>query len=363
MTEVVHSKIRSIIVFVIINFLITFGIMIVDIFFPVYISELGFSNDKIGLIWSLSYVIAALFVVFGGNIADRVGKKKIVLTAIIAYLLLDVILLMFKGTISIVVARILYSFGKLCWFTGLFSYLYDVTKEKERGEITGKLFIGALVGLLMSPFVAGLIIEHFSYSILFIISIVILSIGFVLSLFSFKNIKPKNLHKISFKDESKDIITNKNFLKVTVLMGMFTGIVMFFLIFFPIYLREVLGWEYSHIGYLISSVVLLMTLLQEPIAKVLIKNRARYLFLSGNLFLALSNFIIGKIKLFTAVVISRVLVELGNSTLTMKSNILVIHFTPKKEHAGAVAFYQAFNAIFIAITLVFAGKMINFFEL
>jgi MFS family permease len=182
------QKIRSELGFIRGNFLIILtGWLLVDFsremaftYYPLYVQALGGTASTVGLIGSASAITEAFIKFPGGYIADKYGRKKIIMTmtfmAAIAYLFYALA----PSWHFILIGAVLTS---ICWiYTPAFdSIVMESLPEEKRGTGYSMINLITKVSTTPSPLLAGLLFTSFGLVTASRISFLVVSLTFVIA--------------------------------------------------------------------------------------------------------------------------------------------------------------------------------------
>jgi MFS family permease len=141
---------------------------------PVYLKQLGAAPTFTGTFYALLFVALGSAAFLGGWLSDRFQKRK--LTSIIASVLIT---LSFGGMFLAKTLPVFAIAMWLSWFLGglhIFTVYTLVGLQAgghERGRIFGLLAFFGNIGTITSGFLYGWLVDRYSFSLLFIISMVI----------------------------------------------------------------------------------------------------------------------------------------------------------------------------------------------
>ena len=168
---------------------IYFSFGVIETFLPVYLSGLGYSASRIGLIFSLQVLAIALTKPFFGRLADKIDKRKQILIGL-AVLGLSIAAIPFiKSYIFISILGIIFGLGMSFATIATNSYVGEVAKEKEMGASMGALSSIMDIGHSSGPFITGFIITYISMSFGFFFSLIVCAGA--ATFFIFENYKSK----------------------------------------------------------------------------------------------------------------------------------------------------------------------------
>ena len=351
------SSTRTITILFILHFIVIFAISIISSFFSLYLKENSFSMITIGLIFGITVVLSGVISVFAGIYGDRFNKKWLLALGVLAGLLFPIVLLVSGSLFSVTFAKLLMEIGRTLWLISFFSYFYDIVSEKKKGSLTSMAFFVGGVSYFCAPFTSGFIIEKFGYDYLFMASVVLFGVALLIALFGLKSFKVKT-KPITFHKECHDILRNSHFMKISFIASFIAMVSIFFLIYFPIFLKEELLWSHTSVGSLLSGVSATTTLFQAVFASYLAKFRSRFV-MSGSS-LSVSGFIsmLSYISSFVFLFVANMFILFALRISQIKANLVVVGITQKKEHGGAVAFFRFFCNLFIAIGMIVSAYLI-----
>lgn len=197
-----------------------FSALFVTVYFPLFVTLIGGTPFHVGLITSLSMLLAGLLVPFLGALADITKRKKLLL---FIFTLFCCIFTFFTGFFGLTIVLILALFAKFFYHASLDIYdsiLPDISTQKNIGTISGIGTGIGYIGTILSVILAYIIGHFYGYEtikgikIIFIL-IPILYFGFSLFTFFLLKKEPKTkIKKHHFKTAAKRVIyTIKNIKK------------------------------------------------------------------------------------------------------------------------------------------------------
>ncbi|MBA1434259.1 MFS transporter [Lactobacillus bombi] len=172
------------------NFIAGIGFSMVTPFLSLYINTLGrFNNRQIsmwsGIVFSVTFIVSALISPFWGKLADRKGRKLMILRASLGMAIVI-------GTMSLVTN--VYQLVFLRALQGIFSgyignsntLIATSAPHKHVGKALGTLTTGTVSGSLLGPLVGGVIAQIWGYRLPFLMTGLLLLSAFFLCLFLVK---------------------------------------------------------------------------------------------------------------------------------------------------------------------------------
>ncbi len=142
-------------------FVVQVGFSLIMPFLSLYVQEMGITNAHAvelwsGLIFSANFITAAIFLPIWGAVADRVGRRAMMLRA--AFGMGVVVALMGLATHpwQLVLLRLLQG-TTVGLFPAAIAYMAAVTPKQHTGYVLGTLQAGTTAGTVIGPLVGGLL--------------------------------------------------------------------------------------------------------------------------------------------------------------------------------------------------------------
>jgi MFS family permease len=147
-----------------------------------YLTSLGGAEYK-GLIISLFTVTAMLSRPFSGKLADKLGRKPVMIFGSVVCFVCSLFYPMLTGVTGFMLLRLLHGFSTGFTPTGQTAYLSDIIPAERRGEAMGFLGTAGTLGMAGGPAIGGLVANHFGLNAMFYCSSAfgLLSIAIIMS--------------------------------------------------------------------------------------------------------------------------------------------------------------------------------------
>ncbi len=137
----------------------------------VYMTGMGIPMKEYSLLWTLN---AALIVVFQAGLnwlANYVSNLYVQVYAGIFFVALSFITLIFaKDYLHFVIAMVILTMGEATAFPAIPALVNDLTPTVVKGKYQGMANAWASVGKALGPLFGGLVIDHASYTVLFVVA-------------------------------------------------------------------------------------------------------------------------------------------------------------------------------------------------
>ncbi|CAD2080284.1 MFS transporter [Jeotgalicoccus coquinae] len=218
------------------------------------------SSSIINLSVSLTSLITGIFMVAAGNIADKIGYKKITIIGIFLSIIGSIIIILPFHTSFLIIGRIVQGFSAAMIMPATISIFNHIFEGEERRKALSYWSLGAFGGTGLASLFAGTMATFVAWQWIFIVSIVLSLIG----LFLLKNIQ--DVH-----DKNRGPI-NFDFAGLSIFVVMIGALSIF------ITQGEVLGWTSA------VSFILIVIFVIGLIVFIALEKRKRAPFLELSLF-------------------------------------------------------------------------------
>lgn len=341
-------------------------------FYVLYFLHIGFSFFQIALISSIRSVVALIFEIPTGVIADKYGRK---ISVILGYLLTAVSLALIPIWSKFYVVAIIFAFDAL--FETLVSgadraWAVDLIENTDK-SLLDRYFLRSRVfrniGIIIAPLIGGYIVAISSMKNLWFV----FAAGIFIStwiLFLGKEIRKRDENKPAAKKQFRDIIRNsktaiKTALGNKIITLLFLGIFIFFfvdeitsLIWTPHLEKN--GLSLPLIGYLFSIIAALGIILPFA-AEFLLKKKSKLFIL---FFLALGYalllFVAGKINSALLIATLFILFSSIDEIFLPLEEALTNEFIKSENRAAILSMKSIFESLASIIGAPLAGFLLGF---
>jgi DHA1 family tetracycline resistance protein-like MFS transporter len=143
------------------------------------LGEFGSGVEALGLM-TMSFALAQLVAApFMGSLADRYGRRPLVLLALAAFAAANIAFLFASSTIAFIVIRTLEGALTAGLFPAAMGVVSDVVPEKQRAQWVGVVMGSYGAGLIFGPVLGGVLYDGLGYAAPFIASAVMAVTAFV----------------------------------------------------------------------------------------------------------------------------------------------------------------------------------------
>lgn len=267
-----------------INFLISLGFGMSDAFFPLYCQSIGARGLILGIALGGYALAKILFSPLTGHLADRIGRRQLVVASLTIYLLVSCAYLLTENLVVVACLRLLQGAGCAMFRPVVQALIADQTCAEQRGKAMGSFDVSFYAALSVGPIVGGIIMDsggfHGLFSVLILCSLAALGLALVTipRQFTATVVPP---HKVPLPG-LRSLCCQK---------GALTGLLLFIFgracgitacaMFLPMLLSAKLGLSGVEIGIVMGSATLVMTLLLRSAGKVADRMPRRLLIICG----------------------------------------------------------------------------------
>ena len=142
----------------------SFNMMIPEL--PAYLTSMGGGEFK-GLIIALFTVTAMVSRPFSGKLADRIGRKPVILFGSVVCFFCSLLYPVASSVLAFFLIRLIHGFSTGFTPTGQSTYLSDVIPTQRRGEAMGLLGTAGSVGMAAGPVLGGFLTIRFGIHTMF----------------------------------------------------------------------------------------------------------------------------------------------------------------------------------------------------
>ena len=153
------------------SFLAPFMISAVNIAIPVIGSSFTVSAVLLSWFATAYLLVATMFLVPFGRLADIYGRKKVFMIGMLIYVTSSLIAALANSAVMFIVARIVEGAGAaMIMGTGI-AILTSVFPPRERGRALGINVAAVYLGLSLGPFIGGFLTDFFTWRSVFLVNL------------------------------------------------------------------------------------------------------------------------------------------------------------------------------------------------
>ena len=157
----------------------------------IYMAEIGLTKSQIGFLYTSGATAGAICSPFAGIIADRFGRKKVLLFSMFVFAFVFLGYAISRSYISFLIVQIAEGFAWAALGTSTTALIADLVNEENRGKAMGIYNTTWSLGWIIGPSLGGLLSDHIGFPVTFISCTGLTVFGLTLAFF-FVPVKAKN---------------------------------------------------------------------------------------------------------------------------------------------------------------------------
>ncbi len=334
-------------------------------FFALYLTQkFDIGMSTVGILFAVFSVSGMVGSALGGAIADRMGRKTVIIASLILSSL-SALGMGFAPTLGVFTAVVIVV-GTLGNIGGPAheAVVADLLPPQRRAEGYGIIRVIFNTAVIIAPPIAGLLISR-SYLTLFIVDAVISVISAAIVLFALPETKPQaSVHtkpetmKQTFAGYGR-VFKDTHFLAFIGVTVMMTLVYMNMNSTLGVFLRDQHGLPELSYGWLISINAILVVVFQFWITRRLQKYRPFLMMAAGSLLYAIGFAMYGYISTFAFFIIAMIIITIGEMVVSPFQQSLVASFAPEHMRGRYMAVSGLTWSISFTIGPYFAGLLLD----
>ena len=172
----------------------------VGIVFPIFarrLSELGGGVQTLGLMTVAFMLAQFIFAPIMGSLADRLGRKTIILLSLAAFALANIGYLFATSTTEIIVIRATQGALSAGLYPSAMAMVGDLMPENQRARWVGIISASYAAGFIFGPLLGGILYDGWGYAAVFIVSAVLGVLAFLAAVLFVPETRPGSQEDIS----------------------------------------------------------------------------------------------------------------------------------------------------------------------
>lgn len=173
----------------------------VGIVFPIFarrMSELGGGVQTLGMMTVAFMLAQFIFAPIMGSLADRFGRKPIILLSLAAFALANMGYLFAASTTTIIIVRAAQGALTAGLYPSAMGMVGDLMPENQRARWVGILSASYAAGFIFGPLLGGILYDGWGYAAPFIISALLGTMAFIAAIIFVPETRIGNLKPLAF---------------------------------------------------------------------------------------------------------------------------------------------------------------------
>ncbi|MDD3486761.1 MAG: MFS transporter [Candidatus Moranbacteria bacterium] len=225
--------------------------------------KISAGSDNISLFFIVAYAVS-LFLIFNWHyLIHKWGKKKVFLGNLFAKgLALFALSFLPVGKVGILFLMMYIILIIMSWID-LDILLETYSRDSQTGRIRGKYLTIMNLGYLVSPFFAGLIVDHWGFGPIFFLATLLTFSLFFLNYFFIRRAETDGVRSINFRNLLKQLLSRPNISRIFYISFLLEFFYALMVIYVPLYLLE-LGFSWADLGEIFTFMLVPFVILQYP---------------------------------------------------------------------------------------------------
>ncbi len=331
------------------RFVAAMGFSVAMPFLSLYLyQELGVEMKVVGSIFMISAASRALGTILGGEISDRQGRRKVMVSSMglrsAAYVGMSYLVLIGASYVFLGLALVVSSFLGSIFMPASSAMVADVVPQERRVKAYGLIRVGVNAGWALGPILGG-IFATLSYSSLFLFTAFCsLATALLIGLFTRESHQREEGRAFSVKD-ILGLYKDENFFSfclISLLLFVATSQMISTLAVFSV---DKVGISKLQLGYLFTTNGLMVVLFQYPIASWFGRFRITSAMALGGILYSLGYFSVSLASSFPLLVLCMATITLGEITFSPASMTMVANLSPNPTRGRYMGVFSLFEAL------------------
>jgi len=223
------------------------------------------SQQSIGIFYTISAIFSLISLLYIPRLLKKFGNYKVTLLLSILYFLNFIGIALIPNVFFVLFCYVLSgAFASVLYFNFDIFIEHNSTDEKT-GEIRSIYLTCINFAWLFSPWLAGIIVEEFSYRMIYLLVALILIPVIFIILFKLKSFKDKEYTTFNFFETIKSVKGNKNITNIIIAAFLLQFFYSWMVVYSPIYLNQVVGFNWITSGLIFSIALIPFVVVQVPL--------------------------------------------------------------------------------------------------
>jgi DHA1 family multidrug resistance protein-like MFS transporter len=215
---------------------------------PLYIKSLGADSLEIGFVMSLGPVLMVLGFLPVGILADRYGRKRVMLSGCVVGVLAVVLLALARDWRQSIPGFLLY-FASGSSLPAFQAYIAHASEGRNLNRNFSLTYAAFALGLIVFPTVGGWMAEAAGFGLPLLLAAVFYAVSTLLVVLVAEQPVTRSVQGLGFRD----ILSNRRLMSICVLSAFLFFALYLGQPFAPNYLEEVVGMDLASIGFMGSA--------------------------------------------------------------------------------------------------------------
>ncbi|HZG87714.1 MFS transporter [Paenibacillus sp.] len=191
-------------------------------FLPLFLFDLGVGEDAVdlwaGVVHSSAFLVGAVMAPLWGSVADRYGRKKMVIRAGLSLAVIYALIAFVRNPWELVAVRMLHGFVG-GFVPASMAIVASVAPKEKMGWSLGMMQAGTMSGSIVGPALGGLLASWFGQRMSFVAAAVVIFAATAAVIFAVKEGKPaERPPRTKIREDIKSALGNRTLLALLLLL-------------------------------------------------------------------------------------------------------------------------------------------------
>jgi MFS family permease len=334
-------------------------------FLTLYITRrFNVGMTEVGVIFGLFSVASVVGSTFGGALADRLGRKGMLIFGLVASATTS-LLMGLVGSIELLFGSVL--------IVGLFAnaggpaqqaMVADLLPDEKRAQGFGILRVVANLAVTIGPTIGGLLAAR-SYLLLFICDAVASSVTAIIVAVAVRETKPAPREGERERTITQtfggywDVLRDATFVMFILACVLWSLVALQMNTTLPVYLRDVHSISEQGFGYILTLNAAMVVLLQFSVTRWISRYRPLLVMAAGMLLYAIGFGVYGFVSAYALFLVAMAVLTVGEMVIAPTSQALVAHLAPEDMRGRYMAIYGFSWMISVAVGPLLTGLIMD----
>lgn len=230
--------------------------------------SISLNNENVSSFYFIAYIIALVSLLNMHKIIKMLGKSRTFFLFFFFQMCILTGLIFIKPSFLGIIFLIFYIVADYLTWVVLDVIIEGYSEDKKSGRIRGFHLMILSAGVMAGPFLSTRILSSFDFQGLFIATLILNSIMFIVTLISFGNENGKFRGNLTIKDIGLKIFTNKNVLNIYLVSLCLEAFFALMIVYTPLYLLNNMNLSWQNIGIIFTIMLLPFVLLEYPVGSL-----------------------------------------------------------------------------------------------
>jgi len=348
-----------------VDLFITIGFSIAMPFLALYLHDVrGLPMSVVGTIFLVAGLCTAGTNMIGGMLSDRLGRRRLILTIMVASVFVYGALGALAGLNAAVwLIALVYVAARSVVGTinpTIAAIAADLSPRDRLTETYAFIRVGGNVGFALGPALGGYLMTFIPYGWLLSVSAAMCLIVTALIFFFLKESFAGGSERVNFKSTIA-VARDRPFLMFIVISVLLVLSISHLGSTLSVFAVDRMGFSTAQYGLLLTTNGIMVAVTQYPVAWVVNKFRKAGGLIAGSLFYTIGYFTLGWITSFDLAVVSMIIITTGEVVYTPISSAVVAEQAPPDKRGRYMGFFALAQTLGYSVSPLFGGVLLDLF--